>query len=295
MACSDSPAPWPSSVPHAPPGRPPDGGSAPGGANRAWVDLFDGRSLSGWEQLNGTARYSIEDGAIVGRTEPGSWNAFLCTTKSYRDFELTFEVNVQCGLNGVQIRSAQKPDTTGEGKNNEKGRVYGPQVEIECGGQNGAEAGYVYGEATSWGWLTPPERLKPHLHHKDGQWNSYRVMAKGPRIQTWINGTPIGDLTDARAHQAFPAGFIGLQEAAAQRLETARVAGASMPFRWAASLPMILLVVFGVIWLRHRARGGYRVVLMNPNSSQARSRGQTGAVVVVTIENRRPYAAPVEK
>jgi len=47
---------------------------------------------------------------------------------------------------------------------------------------------------------------------------------------------------------------------AANRLDAARAAGAAMPFRWAALLPLGLLVVFGAIWLRDRSRGGYRVV-----------------------------------
>ena len=72
----------------------------------------------------------------------------------------------------------------------------GPQVEIEASGANGAEAGYIYGEATGRGWLTPEDKLIPHKHFKDGEWNHYRVVAKGPNIQTWINGQPVADLTD---------------------------------------------------------------------------------------------------
>ena len=89
--------------------------------------------------------------------------------------------------------------------------VNGPQVEIEASGGNGAEAGYVYGEATGRGWLTPAERLKPHKHFKDGEWNKYRVIAKGPRIQTWINDQPIEDLNDEAIYESHPKGFIGLQ------------------------------------------------------------------------------------
>ncbi|HVR87516.1 MAG TPA: MFS transporter [Planctomycetota bacterium] len=51
---------------------------------------------------------------------------------------------------------------------------------------------------------------------------------------------------------------------AAGVLEAARAEGAAMPFRWAAILPLILLVVFGLLWLRDRARGGYRVVRLEP-------------------------------
>ena len=173
-----------------------------------WVKLFDGKSLDGWIQKNGTASYEVKDGTVLGKTAVGSPNSFLCTEKSYGDFELEFEVNVQCGLNsGVQIRSQ-----TAEPKGDEKfGRVNGPQVEIECSGDKGAEAAYVYGEATGRGWLTTKERLVPHKIYKDGEWNKFRVVAKGTRIQTWINGEPIEDLTDEEIYKTHSTGFIGLQ------------------------------------------------------------------------------------
>ncbi len=71
-----------------------------------WVSLFDGKTLEGWIQKNGKATYRVEDGAIVGKTEKGSPNSFLCTTNHYGDFELKLEVKVDDELNsGVQIRS----------------------------------------------------------------------------------------------------------------------------------------------------------------------------------------------
>ena len=45
------------------------------------VSLFDGKSLKGWTQKNGTAKYRVEDGTIVGTTNEGSPNSFLCTDK----------------------------------------------------------------------------------------------------------------------------------------------------------------------------------------------------------------------
>lgn len=173
-----------------------------------WVSLFDGQSLEGWTQKNGTATYRIEGDTIVGKTNEGSPNSFLCSDKEYGNFELEFEVKVDNRLNsGVQIRSKTK-EPGGDAK---FGRVYGPQVEIESSGGNGAEAGYIYGEATGRGWLTPADELKPHKVMKDGQWNKFRVIAKGPRIQTWINGQPIADLNDDEAFKTHPKGFIGLQ------------------------------------------------------------------------------------
>ena len=31
-----------------------------------WIELFDGKTLNGWVHYNGSHRYTVEDGAIVG-------------------------------------------------------------------------------------------------------------------------------------------------------------------------------------------------------------------------------------
>ena len=176
--------------------------------------IFDGKTLNGWSQLNGTASYRVQDGAIIGKTKEGSPNSFLCTNKLYGDFELKFEVKlINNELNsGVQIRSNTKALTEEEKEKAGKkfGRVNGPQVEIEATKDKGAESGYVYGEACG-GWMTPKDKLKPHKYFKNGEWNQYRIVAKGPLIQTWVNGNKISNLTDKEKFQSHPKGFIGLQ------------------------------------------------------------------------------------
>jgi hypothetical protein len=167
-----------------------------------WVVLFDGKSLNGWSQKNGTATYRVEDETIVGRTSEGRPNSFLCTDKEYGDFELEFEVKVADQLNsGVQIRSQTVGGTA-------DGRVNGPQVEIEA---SPGFSGYIYGEGTPRGWISPDESRKRHSHLKNGEWNRYRVVAKGPRIQTWINGEAVADISDDESHKTYSKGFIGLQ------------------------------------------------------------------------------------
>jgi len=184
------------------PARGADAAKSEGGSG--WVSLFDGKSLDGWTQRNGTATYRIEGDAILGKTTEGSPNSFLCTDKLYGDFELTFQVKVDDPLNsGVQIRSQSEGGTP-------EGRVNGPQIEIEASGPNGAEAGYIYGEAAG-GWMTPEDELVPHKHFKDGEWNDYRVLAVGPNIEVWINGERISDLTHEEKFKSHPKGFIGLQ------------------------------------------------------------------------------------
>lgn len=165
-----------------------------------WVSLFDGKTLDGWQQHNGTATYRVEDGTIVGQTSEGSPNSFLCTKQDYSDFILTFEVKVDDALNsGVQIRSVSKAEI-------QKGRVHGPQVEIATNGT----AGYIYGEALDTGWLSEDrENPRAQSAFEPGQWNSYRIKAEGKSIKTWVNGVPVANLTDEKTNML--SGFIGLQ------------------------------------------------------------------------------------
>jgi hypothetical protein len=175
--------------------------------------IFNGKNLDGWTQKNGTASYRIEKNAIIGKTMEGSPNSFLCTDKLYGDFELQFEVKlINDELNsGVQIRSQTKELNDKEKSRGDKfGRVNGPQVEIEATKEKGAESGYVYGEAIG-GWMTPKEKLIPHKNFKNGKWNKYRILAKGPVIKTWVNGNQVSDLKDEEKYKSHPKGFIGLQ------------------------------------------------------------------------------------
>ncbi len=177
-----------------------------------WVDLFDGKTLDGWTQRNGTATYRVEEGCVVGKTNEGSPNSFLCTDKDYANFELTFEVKVDDELNsGVQIRSKSIESRDG-------GRVHGPQVEISTDGM----AGHVYGEALDTGWISPDPQATEAF--RAGEWNRYRVVAEGNRIRTWINDKPVADIVDDKSgHES---GFIGLQ--------VHGIAGGTGPFqvRW---------------------------------------------------------------
>jgi len=148
-----------------------------------WQDLFNGKNLDGWSVRSGEAEYRVEDHAIVGRTVKGSPNSFLTTDEQFEDFELRFEVKIDDDeLNsGVQIRSKLRGDKFG-------GRLHGPQVEVEA---SPGDAGFIYGEAIG-GWLSKPSPDQKIF--KNDQWNEFRVLARGDRIKTWVNGESVADL-----------------------------------------------------------------------------------------------------
>jgi hypothetical protein len=173
-----------------------------------WQMLFDGKTLKGWSAKSGYATYKVDHGAIVGTTQKGSPNTFLCSDREFADFELTFDVKFDGEFfnSGVQIRSKLRGNEYG-------GRVFGPQVEIATSPDY---AGYVYGEAAG-GWQSPEpksdeERKYAHNHFQNEGWNHYRIVAVGRRIQTWINGNLVADLMyNQGRYMDNSEGFIGLQ------------------------------------------------------------------------------------
>jgi hypothetical protein len=177
-----------------------------------WTPLFDGRTLDGWVQRGGKARYHVEDGAIVGTSVPNTPNSFLCTKRDYTNFVLELEFKVDEGLNsGVQIRSQALDHPTafaGKGGREVKvpaGKVHGLQVEIDP--SNRAWTGGVQEEGGR-GWLNDLQgNENARKAFKKGQWNHFRIECRGDSIKTALNGVPAADLKDSRVRS----GFIALQ------------------------------------------------------------------------------------
>ena len=155
--------------------------SSPAGAQGGpWRQLFDGRTLEGWYPCNGTAPFTVEDGAIVGRTVVGSPNSFLCSKETFGDFILEYEAKIDSAMNsGVMVRGVSDPAI-------KNGRVNGYQVEIDPSER--AWSGGIYDEGRR-GWLFDlKDKPQAQAAFKQGQWNHYRIEAIGNRIRTWVNG-----------------------------------------------------------------------------------------------------------
>lgn len=177
-----------------------------------WTNLFDGKTLTGWKKLAGTADYKVENGAIVGTTIFNSGNTFLVTEKEYGDFILEMDIRIEdtTSNSGVQVRSHYNP-AGHEGK----GLVYGCQLEIDPSSRRWS--GGIYDEGRR-DWLYPGS-LHPEAQSafKIGQYNKIRIECIGHEMKTWINGIPIAYLADTMDQQ----GFIGLQVHAVGKQELA--------------------------------------------------------------------------
>ncbi|HYH56843.1 MAG TPA: DUF1080 domain-containing protein [Anseongella sp.] len=164
-----------------------------------WVELFNGKDLSGWEQVNGTAKYRVENGEIIGTTVKGSPNSFLATDREYGDFILELEFLVDPTINsGIQFRSIHDSSVM-------KGRVHGYQFELDPS-ERAWTAG-IYDEARR-GWLyTLAMNPGARAAFRQGEWNKARIECIGSTIRTWLNDVPAAHLVD----DLTPRGLICLQ------------------------------------------------------------------------------------
>jgi hypothetical protein len=173
----------------------------------SWQSLFNGKDLSGWKQLNGKAKYTVQNGEIVGTTVMGEPNSFLASDKDYGDFILEFDFKVDSTMNsGVQFRSESRADY-------KNGRVHGYQYEIDPSRRGWT--GGIYDEARrDWLYnldLNPSAKTAFH----QGQWNKARIECIGNNIRTWVNGVPAAYVIDDMT----PKGFIALQVHAINKKE----------------------------------------------------------------------------
>jgi len=174
--------------------------------------IFNGTNLDGWIQHGGKAKYTVEDGVIVGTTVKGEPNSFLCTEKEYADFILELEVKADKTLNsGVQIRSHCFDHATiyDWGTTQIKipaGRVHGYQIEVDHRPERRWSGG-VYEEGRRRWLFDLTKNTTGGAAFKFGEWNQYRIVCQGGSIRTWINGVAAADLVDSETLT----GFIGLQ------------------------------------------------------------------------------------
>jgi len=144
--------------------------------------LFNGEDLSGWT-IFGTEKWYVEDGLLVCESGPDEQYGYLATNKHYKDFTLTLEFMQEAnGNSGVFIRS------TVEGT-----KVSGWQVEVAPPGH---DTGGVY-ESYGRGWLIKPDPKKDSAL-KMGEWNQMKIRLNGSTLTSWLNGTEMVTITDAK-------------------------------------------------------------------------------------------------
>ena len=159
----------------------------------AQTRLFNGQDLEGWT-IHGTEKWYVDSGELICESGPDAEYGYLSTNTFYDDFELTLEFKQEAnGNSGVFFRS------TLEGT-----KITGWQVEVAPPCSQEPKDGICPGDATGGiyesygrGWLIKPDyELDKNL--KMGDWNKMRVLVQGNRVQTFLNGVAMVDLSDAK-------------------------------------------------------------------------------------------------
>jgi xylan 1,4-beta-xylosidase len=192
----------------------------------AWQSLFDGTTLAGWHVAarpgdQGHGFWTVRDGAItadsLGRTDHDY--VWLVSDGEYGDFELELEVrgfSRSTGNSGLQFRSRY---------DDALGWLHGPQVDIHPPAP--WRTGLIYDETRETRrWIFPSLedwRIEPdqgpaewvwHTADDGDGWNTVRVVCRGTRVETTVNGLLIADydgagVLDDAAHRRHDVGLRG--------------------------------------------------------------------------------------
>lgn len=198
----------------------------------AETQLFNGKDLTGWKGVDGF--WSVKDGAITGTTtpdNPAKKNTFLVWQGGKPgDFVLTFQYRLLnangkgegYANSGVQYRSKVLDESYsvvgGYQADMELGKKYsgilyeekgrgilaqrGQKVVLEDGANEKKPKKNVVGETT------PSDEVQAAI--KQGEWNDYKIVARGNVVEHWINGKLSVQVTD-KTSVAPKDGVIALQ------------------------------------------------------------------------------------
>jgi hypothetical protein len=189
------------------------------GDDAGFVPLFDGQSLAGWEGK--PEFWRVEDGAIVGETtaeQPTKGNTFLIwRAGQVDDFELELEYRItDKGNSGIQYRSRDLGDFVVGGYQGdfEGGPKYSGILYEEKGRGILCLRGQRVAIAAD-GTKTPGEPLgdsaKLQEAIKPGEWNACRIVARGPKLQHFINGQLMSETVDEQEGKRAVQGVLALQ------------------------------------------------------------------------------------
>ncbi len=174
----------------------------PASAPSAWRNLFDGATLEGWRNYGGDAgevqKWTVENGALTLKQEGafpmwsliksvilgGGSNDLIYYKESFRNFELSLEWMIsENGNSGIFYLVADETENT----------PWLTGIEMQVLHNEGHADGKI--ETHRAGDLydliaASPETVKP-----PGQWNEARIRIENNRIEHWLNGVKVVEVT----------------------------------------------------------------------------------------------------
>ena len=189
--------------------------------DNGFVKIFDGKTLNGWDA--DTNFWRVENGVIIGQVFPGKpikTNTFLIYKGGQpADFEFKAEYRISPeGNSGVQYRSEELKDI--------RYALKGYQADIDGAdkytGQNYEERGRGFlamrgqkvvlkanEKPVITGAVGNSDSLKSLI--KSNDWNEIHIIAKGNKMQHFINGVLMSEAVDEDTVNRKSSGLLGMQ------------------------------------------------------------------------------------
>ena len=158
-----------------------------------WKPLMDGKTLAGWHPV-GDGKWTVEDGAFVGRANNEKLYGLLVSDKMFRDFTVRFKFKCLSGDSGFYVRTIIK----------EPEKANGLQVQV---GRIKSGVGGIY-ESYGRGWVSKPSDELEKSYTKDDQWNEMVIEAHGGSVVVTVNGIKSAEFKDDASR---PEGHFALQ------------------------------------------------------------------------------------
>jgi hypothetical protein len=164
-------------------------------AEPKFVPLFNGKDLTNFKAEDSKAFWRVENGILIGENDAAKKGNYLWTQKSYADFVIEFDVRWKAASDrgvdtGLEMRS--------------------PHIQLQLG-ISGSLKVDMSGSFYTGGKPAYPEagqaKDAKKLMKPEGEWNTFRIQAKGNTFTCWINGTKASEYTDAKFSGAAPLGL----------------------------------------------------------------------------------------
>lgn len=152
-----------------------------------WVLLFDGKTMNGWRDYNGTELtepWHVVDGCIQAKGEGNDGSGYIVTEKEYENFILDWDWKLSKGGNsGMIYHVVENPKF-------KTPYITGPEYQLID------EENWADGELEEWQKLGVdyamhlPDKSKMKINPY-GQWNNSRIVFDNGHVEHWLNGEKI--------------------------------------------------------------------------------------------------------
>lgn len=158
--------------------------------------IFNGKDLTGWKVPEPNPFWKVVDGVLVGENDEKLKGHLLRTEQSYKDFVLELEARWSGEIDsGVMLRE--------------------PELQVQFGVSRSLKrdmTGSFYVNKTSFqpksGYPDAGQAKNIEKLFKQGDWNKFRIEAKGDTFTVWLNGEQVSQFKDVNYAGGAP---IGLQ------------------------------------------------------------------------------------